>query len=140
MLDKLKIKSLEDSILNIALATFCFSGTSFFGVLNEAFAGDSSTLFSKSVLDFFSSIIFASIAGISISLVTFFQIVTFAVIYLISFLAGDVIVKNAFENFMSVGAVLTLTISLKILKVIKLKPINMLPAFMLVVIFSIVGL
>lgn len=52
LLDKLKIKSLDDSILNIALATFCFSGTSFFGVLNEALAGDSSILFSKSVLDF----------------------------------------------------------------------------------------
>ncbi len=53
----------KTDILVTVIILFCFSGTGIFGVLNEGFTGDSSIMITKSVLDFFTAIIFGATAG-----------------------------------------------------------------------------
>jgi uncharacterized membrane protein YqgA involved in biofilm formation len=46
--------------LIVVILLFCFSGMGIFGALNEGFTGDPSVLITKSILDFFTAVIFGA--------------------------------------------------------------------------------
>ena len=62
----LKGKQVDEAFVNTFCAVaiiFCCSGTGWYGALTEGFTGDGSILLTKSILDFFTALIFAAVRG-----------------------------------------------------------------------------
>lgn len=126
-------------LIVLAMVTFCMSGTGIFGALEEGVSGDAAILLSKSGLDFFTAILFASVAGKTIGLLSIPQ----AVLMLLLFLCGGAISPMLSEHtkaaFLSVGGVITLMNGCAMAKIADIRPANAIPSLVLVFIFSIVG-
>ncbi|WP_313346866.1 DUF554 domain-containing protein [Lacrimispora sp.] len=115
---------------------FCFSGTGIFGTMNYAITGDISILYAKSVMDFFTAIIFGTTAGF---LVGFIAIPQFAIGMLLFFGATYILPFTSdlmISNFKACGGIITLAIGLKISNIKKTRVLNILPALILVFPFS----
>lgn len=125
------------TILALAVITFCFSGTGLFGSFTEGLTGDASILISKSVLDFFTSMIFASIAGPAIVLISLPKFIIYYLIFGLSSVIAPVMVPQVSANFLTIGSVLTIIIGAKMSKMLDIKPANVLPSLLLVIILSI---
>lgn len=115
---------------------FCFSGTGIFGTMNYAITGDISILYAKSVMDFFTAIIFGTTAGF---LVGFIAIPQFAIGLLLFFGASYILPFTndlMLSNFKVCGGIITLAVGLKISNIKKTRVLNILPALILVFPFS----
>lgn len=115
---------------------FCFSGTGIFGTMNYAITGDISILYAKSVMDFFTAIIFGTTAGF---LVGFIAIPQFAIGMLLFFGATYILPFTSdlmISNFKACGGIITLAVGLKISNIKKTRVLNILPALILVFPFS----
>ncbi|AMC93473.1 hypothetical protein AOC36_05610 [Erysipelothrix larvae] len=123
-------------LLTVGFVTFCFSGTGFLGAFLEGLTGDSTILLSKSILDFFTAIIFASIAGYAIGFISVFQIIILTLIKVLSLTIEPALQGVVMSNFVAVGGVFTIAIGFKMMKLIDLDIANFLPAMLLVIIIS----
>lgn len=132
---KLKIE-----LLGLSMAIICFSGTGFFGALNEGLDGDHSILLAKSVLDFFTVLVIAAQIGYFVSAFAAPQAVIFLICFFIARLISPILTPEAIANFKSVGGVLTLVIGYNMLAsqtgLKKVRVLNLTPAFILVLFFS----
>lgn len=135
---KLPVRLDEDQmdIIISLIILFCFSGTGIFGAMNSAMTGDQSILYAKSVMDFFTAIIFGTTAGF---LVGFIAIPQFAVGILL-FCGASYILPYVSDmmlsNFKACGGIITLAVGLKIANIKKTRVLNILPALILVFPFS----
>lgn len=135
---KLPVRLDEDQmdIIISLIILFCFSGTGIFGAMNSAMTGDQSILYAKSVMDFFTAIIFGTTAGF---LVGFIAIPQFAVGILL-FCGASYILPYVSDlmlsNFKACGGIITLAVGLKIANIKKNRVLNILPALILVFPFS----
>ena len=105
------------------------------GSLNAGISGDNSTLFAKSVLDFVSSLIFASTLGYG---VYFSAIVVLLLQGSISLLAGFVapyLSTDVVTAMTCTGSLIILALGLNMLKVTKIKVMDMVPAIFLPILF-----
>lgn len=110
---------------------FCVGAMTIVGSLQAGLNGDCSVLFTKSAMDFCSSIIFASTLGVG---VLFSAIFVFVYQGLITVLATWVapLLTDAVVNEMScVGYVIIIGLALNILGITKIKVMNMVPAIFL---------
>ncbi len=111
---------------------FCASGTGIFGALNEGMTGDYSVLVTKSILDFFTSGIFAATLGILVATIALPQ---FAVLFAL-FLSASVILPmttpDMIANFTACGGMIMLATGLRISGIKSFPIANMLPALVLV--------
>jgi len=126
----------KEDIIVILIAIFCFSGTGMFGVFNEGFLGDSSVLYAKSALDFFTAMIFSSSVGALVSLIAVPQFIVFILLYFLARLLGPVLLENTIANFISIGGIITLKIGFNISKIKEIKVINTIPSFVIVILLS----
>ena len=120
----------------MAMVAFCVSGTGIFGALQEGFTGDASILLSKSVLDFSTALIFASLVGFSIALVSIPQLVMLTLVYLGAGLISPLMNPYVLGNFMAVGGVVTLMIGTQMSKMAHIKAANAIPALAIVILLS----
>ncbi|WP_313070373.1 DUF554 domain-containing protein [Lacrimispora sp.] len=131
--------NLEEEQMEVIISLiilFCFSGTGIFGTMNSAITGDQSILYAKSIMDFFTALIFGTTAGF---LVGFIAIPQFAVgillfcgaTYILPF-TSDLMISN----FKACGGIITLAVGLKISNIKKTRVLNILPALILVFPFS----
>lgn len=131
---------LQIELLSLSMAIICFSGTGFFGALNEGLDGDHSILLAKSVLDFFTVLVIAAQIGYFVTLFSIPQAVIFLICFFLATLISPILTPDAIANFKSVGGVLTLVIGYNMLAsqvgLKKVKVLNLTPAFILVLIFS----
>ncbi|MDY0244711.1 MAG: DUF554 domain-containing protein [Sphaerochaeta sp.] len=111
---------------------FCASGTGIFGSLNAGMTGDHSILYAKSILDFFTAFSFATVIGIAIIVITIPQFIVQYLLFLIALLFLDQVSQSTLANFQAVGGLITVGIGLNILKITKLKVINMIPGLLMV--------
>lgn len=138
LLDKLPIpmgKVDMDEYVTI-VAIFCASGFGIYGALMEGMSGDSSILLSKSIMDFFTAVIFAGTMGAAVSLIAAPQ---FAVFFFFFWVAGRIIpltTPELLNDFMACGGILTIAAGLRVSKIKDIPLINMLPALVLVMPFS----
>lgn len=110
---------------------FCVGAMTIVGSLQAGLEGDCSVLFTKSAMDFCSSIIFASTLGVGVLFSAGFVLVYQG---LITVLAGFVepLLTTAVVNEMNcVGYVIIIGLALNILGITKLKVMNMVPAIFL---------
>lgn len=118
--------------LVLGIVAFCVSGTGIYGALVEGFSGDSAILLSKAGLDFFTALLFASIAGVSIAALCVPQAIIMLLCFCISGIVFPTLSEATRACFLSVGGVLTMMNGFAVAKLAPIKPANVLPALLLV--------
>jgi hypothetical protein len=119
-----------------AVALFCCSGFGWYSTLTEAIAGDSSIILSKSVLDFFTALIFASVVGFALCAIPLPQIVILLAVFAVGRLLSPYLTTTMFADLSACGGVLTLAAGLRVAKIKNFPLVDMMPALILVMPFS----
>lgn len=132
VLKKLKLSVGDNEKLMVtAMVLFCASGTGIYGSLTSGMTGDHSILIAKSILDFFTAMIFACQLQKSTMLIGVPQ----AVIMLTLFLLAKVIVPMTNEamvnDFKACGGVVLLATGFTIMKVRDIPVADMIPGMIL---------
>jgi uncharacterized membrane protein YqgA involved in biofilm formation len=119
-----------------AFLIFCIGSMTIVGAIDEGLRGDHTILFTKSVLDGFTSMALASTYGFG---------VFFSAIPLFLFQAGITLLANLSQEFFSplliaqltaVGGAMIIGIGINLLDIKQIRIINLLPALIWVVIFT----
>ena len=115
-----------------ASLVFCVGAMTIVGSLNSGLTGDHQMLFTKSTLDFVSSIIFASSLGLGVLFAAgAVFVIQGSIACLASFVAPLLQHGNTITEMVVVGSVLIVGLGLNILGVTKLKIMNYVPAIFL---------
>ncbi len=119
-----------------AFLIFCIGSMTFVGALNEGLSGDRTLIYTKALLDGFTSIALASVYGLG---------VIFSALPLLLIQGGISLLARQFQDFFTpllineltaVGGVLILGIGIGLLEIKRLRTTNLLPALLVVVILT----
>lgn len=122
--------------ITIAIVIFCFSGTGIFGALLEGMAGDSSILISKSILDFFTAMVFAASLGIIIPTLSIFQLIIYVVLFFLGMIIEPIMIDSTIANFNAIGGIITIVLGFELMKFKNIKVMNTIPSLVFVMIIS----
>lgn len=111
---------------------FCIGAMTIVGSLNAGLAGDNEMLFTKSVLDFVSSIMLSVSLGIGVLCSAAFVLVFQGAIVLLAQFVAPILTDAAIAEMTCAGSIMIIGLSLNILGLTKLKTANMLPALIIV--------
>lgn len=115
-----------------AVVLFCASGTGIYGAIVSGISGDHSILIAKSVLDFFTSVIFACSLGKMVSWIALPQCSILLLLYLLAGIIIPLTNPTMISDFKACGGIIMLGTGLRIAH-IKMVPItDMLPALVFV--------
>ena len=120
-------KNLYMDFYLLVAATFCASGTNIFGAFNEGLSGDTTILFSKAVI--------ATRLGYPMLLITIPQFIIMGGLFFCSQFLMVFISNTMILDFISIGGLLTIILSLNMIGISIVSIVNILPA--LVIIFPI---
>jgi hypothetical protein len=123
-----------------AFLMFCMGSMTILGAFDEGLRSDTSLLFTKSVMDGFSSIILSATLGVGvlfavIPLFIYQGGLTFFAMYLQQYLTDPIV-----NQMTSVGGILLMGLGISILEIKKIKVMNMTPALIIVIILAILFL
>ncbi len=107
---------------------FCVGAMTVTGAIQSGLSGDNTILYSKSVLDFVSSIIYASTMGAGVYLSAPALLVYQGAITLVSYALGEVLTSYMIAEMTAVGSLLIIGIALNMLGITKLKLMDYIPA------------
>lgn len=110
---------------------FCVGAMTIVGSLQAGLEGDCSVLFTKSAMDFCSSIIFASTLGVGVLFSASFVLVYQGIITLLATWIEPLLTTAVVNEMNCVGYVIIIGLALNILGITKLKVMNMVPAIFL---------
>ncbi|MDD3901012.1 MAG: DUF554 domain-containing protein [Dysgonamonadaceae bacterium] len=133
---KLRIGSEQFSEgITTAFLLFCVGSMTIMGAIQEGTTGSPDLLFTKSLMDFFSSILLTSAlgAGVIASAIPLFLFQ--GSITLLAKFAGSFFTPDIIMGLTSVGGILLIGLGINILEIKKLRIMNMLPALVFVVVF-----
>lgn len=137
-----KFKSNKENDISIAEGfitsslLFCVGAMAIVGSLESGLKGNHNTLFTKSVLDGISSIIFTSSLGIGVIFSSFSVFVYQGVITLAAEFLSGVLSTTVITNMSAVGGLLIIGLGLNMLGITKIKIANLLPAIFLPILFQ----
>ena len=135
---KIKMKSENERFtegLTTAFLLFCMGSMTIIGAIEEGFGKTSDLLLTKSILDFFSSIMLASGLGIGV-LFSFVPLLLFqGGITLLVSIAGKDIPAEIISEITAVGGILLMGLSFNLLQIKEIKIINMLPSLLFICLF-----
>lgn len=115
-----------------AIVLFCASGTGIYGAIVSGISGDHSILIAKSILDFFTAMVFACSLGKAVSWISVPQFAIFFLLYLLSGIIMPLTNPMMINDFKACGGIIMLGTGLRIAR-IKMVPItDMLPAMVFV--------
>lgn len=121
----------ESELMLTAIVLFCASGTGIYGSLTSGMTGDHSILIAKSVLDFFTAMIFACRLKKAVCLIGIPQLVIMLLLFfgakLILPLTNDMMIAD----FKAAGGVVLLATGFSIMGVKQIPVANMIPAMIL---------
>lgn len=133
LLRKLNPDGNDDTQLMItALVLFCASGTGIYGSLASGMTGDHSILLAKSVLDFFTAMIFACRLKKAVMLIAIPQAVIMLLLYFSSRLILPLASDAMIADFKACGGIILIATGFTIMKVKDIRIVNMLPSMILV--------
>jgi len=118
------------------VALFCFSGFGWYGVLSESIGGVSDILYAKSVLDFFTAVLFAALLGKSVCLIPIGQIIVFSLLFLSGKLIAPLTNAAMFSQLTACGGILTLATGFRVAKIKIVPVIDMMPALLLALVLG----
>lgn len=107
---------------------FCVGAMSIVGPLNAALKGDNSILFTKTTMDFFSSIFFASAMGIGVLCAAVPVLVLEGGIFLLAAAVAPYLSTDVINEMACAGSLLIIALGLNLTKAADLKVMNYLPA------------
>lgn len=113
---------------------FCIGSMTIVGAMNAGLLGDNTMLFTKSTLDFCSSIVFASTLGIGVLLSAGFVLVYQGGLTLLAIAAAPLLSTAVINEMTCVGSLVIIATGLNLLGITKLKLMNYLPAMFLPII------
>ncbi len=120
---------------------FCVGAMAIVGALESGIQGNHETLFAKSVIDGFISIILASTLGIGVAFSAFAVLIYEGGIALLANGVKDFLTPQVINEMSAIGSLLIIGISINMLGIKKIKVGNMLPAvFLPIIYYFIVGL
>lgn len=128
--------SLEGLVTAVLL--FCIGTLSILGPIQSALYNDHTMLFTNATLDLISSLVLASTFGISIIYAAGFLFLWQGSIYLSATFLASFLTDSLMAEIGLVGGILILGTGLNILKAIKIKTINFLPALAIPPIFFLI--
>lgn len=118
------------------LVLFCASGTGIFGAMHEGMTGDPSILYIKTVLDFFTAVIFATMLGYAVMAIALPLVIIQVGLALLAVFILPMTTPAMMADFSCAGGLIMIATGLRICN-IKLFPVaNMLPGLVLVMPFS----
>ena len=123
-----------------AFLIFCVGSMTFVGALNEGLSGDRTLIFSKAILDGFTSMVLASVYGVG---VLFSALPLFLVQAGLTLLAAQfqtLFPEVLIQQLTAVGGALILGIGFNLLEIKEIKTVNLLPSLLVVVILTFIFL
>ncbi|MEG9544628.1 DUF554 domain-containing protein [Mannheimia sp. HC-2023] len=114
------------------LVLFCVSGTGIFGAINEGITGDPSILYIKSILDFFTAMIFATSLGYVVTTVALPLVIIQVILVLLASIIMPLTTPNMLADFSATGGLLLFATGFRICGIKTFPVANMLPALLLV--------
>ena len=135
---KTKTNSQNDKFtdgLTTAFLLFCMGAMTITGAIEEGFGKTSDLLLTKSIMDFFSSIMLASALGIGVLFSAILLLLFQGGITLLVALIGKDIPPEIISEITVVAGIILIGLGINLLKIKKLKIINLLPALLFISIF-----
>ena len=140
MLDRLpfSIEGNQEEYMHLYLLVvlmFSMSGMGLFGALTEGMSGDASVLISKSVLDFFTAILFGAALGYAQSLICVPQLIILLACFFLAKAILPFVNATMIADFKACGGVITMITGLTVSKILDVRALNLVPALILVIPF-----
>ena len=110
---------------------FCASGTGIFGAMQEGMTGDPTILITKSFLDFFTAMIFATTLGIAVAFIAFPLVAIQLTLAWCAAIILPLTTPAMMADFTAVGGLLLLATGLRICGIKMFPVVNMLPALVI---------
>lgn len=129
-------KSLIEGLVT-AVLLFCIGTLSILGPIESSLNNDNTLLFTNAILDGFTSMILASTFGIGIILSGVILFIWQGSIYLSAGLLGPYATPEIMGEISIIGGILILSTGMNILKITKIKTLNLLPALLIPVLYFI---
>lgn len=114
------------------IVLFCASGTGIYGSLASGMTGDASILISKSILDFFTAMIFACSLGYIVSMIAIPQFIIFFLLFLSAGFILPLTTTDMTGDFKACGGFLMLATGFRIMKLRQFPTADMIPAMIIV--------
>ena len=115
-----------------AVVLFCASGTGIYGSLLAGFNGDHSILLAKTILDFFTAMIFACSLGAVVSLIALPQFVIFLALFLLAGVIYPLTSPTMINDFKACGGIIMLLTGIRMANIKRFPIADMIPAMVLV--------
>lgn len=116
-----------------ATLLFCVGAMAVLGSLQSGLAGDHTTLYTKSLMDFISAILLASTYGIGVALSAVGVLLYQGALTLLSSLLAPVMTEAAIAELSAVGSIVLAGLGLNLTGVAKLRVMNMVPAIFIAI-------
>ncbi|MBQ6222954.1 MAG: DUF554 domain-containing protein [Solobacterium sp.] len=128
-----KFAGASDNIneLITVIVLFCASGTGIYGSLVSGMNGDHSILIAKSILDFFTAMIFACRLGKTVSFIAVPQFIIFMALFLLAGLIIPLTTETMINDFKAVGGFIMLASGFRMLKLKEFPTADMIPSMLL---------
>ncbi|MDK2853053.1 MAG: uncharacterized protein PWQ38_1318 [Proteiniphilum sp.] len=116
-----------------AFLLFCVGSMTILGTIQEGTGGSPDLLYTKSLMDFFSSILLASAFGVGVALSALPLFLFQASLTLLAGYAGNFFTDEIILGLTSVGGIMLIGLGINILEIKKIRVMNMLPSLVIVV-------
>lgn len=131
---KRKLGSKEDKFstgLITAFMLFCLGTLTVLGSIEEGMGKEPTLLYTKSMMDGFSSVALAAVMGVGVLFSVIPLLIYQGGLTLLAALFGEVIPEVVITEIAGVGGVLIIGLGISILEIKKIKVLNMLPALLI---------
>ena len=133
LLEKLHLgEDIDFRLMVTAMVLFCVSGTGVYGSLTSGMTGDHSILIAKSVLDFFTAMIFACQLKRAVMLIGIPQLVIMLALFFSARLILPLTTETMIADFKACGGIVLLATGFTIMKVKEIPVANMILSMVLV--------
>lgn len=127
--------SLAEGFVTASLL-FCIGAMTIIGSIEAGLKGDNTTLFTKSLLDLFSSMMLSASLGVGVIFASIFVLIFQGGLVLLSGLLEPVLNNAAVAEITCVGSLMILGLGLNLLGITKIKVANYFPALIFAAVFS----
>lgn len=114
------------------IVLFCASSTGIYGSIVSGMTGEQTILISKSILDFFTAMIFACLLGPVVAFVALPQFIIFLALFLLAGVIYPLTTPSMINDFKACGGVLMIATGFRMLKLRMFPTADMIPAMLLV--------
>ena len=110
---------------------FCVGAMTVVGSLQSGLSGDNTLIFTKSTLDFISSMMLSASLGVGVVLAAGFVLVVQGGLVLLAGLLAPILSEAAIADLTCVGSLMIVALGLNLIKITKLKVADFLPALVI---------